>query len=143
MQGLAGDLGDRIPHRDLDGADGNRALGVPTRLFPLHHARKDFLGIEIVAARVDERFGRRLQDARNEAVAHLRPAGVAAGGIEGEAGDRPALANDIGDDRDHRGGHLAEIKRRVPQAGIQRNCGFTDVGDAHLTPYRQERQDKS
>ena len=93
---------------------------------------KAFRRIEIVARLVQQRFRLGLQDARNEARAHLRAAGVAAGGIEREAGNRLSVAHHVGDHRDDRGGHLGEIDRGVLQRGIQRDGGFADVGDAHL-----------
>ena len=89
MQRLAGDLGDRVPDRDLDGADADRALAVAAGFLVLHHHGEDFLRIEIVAGLVEQRLRIGLEDARDEARAHLRAAGVAAGGVEGEAA-RPA-----------------------------------------------------
>ncbi|MNC91579.1 hypothetical protein D3C83_78660 [compost metagenome] len=83
------------------------------RLLALHHAGENFLRIEVVARGVGERFRLRGEDARDEARAHLRAAGVAPGGIEREARDRLAFPHHVGDHRDHRGGHLAEIERRI------------------------------
>ena len=42
MQRLAFDLGDGVPHRDLDGADADRALAVAAGLFVAHHHGEDF-----------------------------------------------------------------------------------------------------
>ena len=69
----------------------------------------------------------RLEDARNEARPHLRAAGIAAGGVEGEARNRLAVADDVGDDGDHRGGHLGEVEAGILQIGLQRDRGFADV----------------
>ena len=67
VQRLAGDLGDRVPHGDLDGADRDRALAVAAGLLALHHAGEDFLRIEIVAGGIQQRFRLGLEDARDEA----------------------------------------------------------------------------
>ena len=80
---------------------------------------------------VEQRLRLGLQDARDEARAHLRAAGIAAGGVERVADDRLAVAHHVGDHRDHRGGHLGEVDRGVLQRGVQRDGGFADVGDAH------------
>ena len=53
-----------------------------------------FFRIEIVAGLVEQRSRIGFQDARNEPRAHLRAAGVASGGVEGETGDRFAVADD-------------------------------------------------
>ena len=131
MERLVFDLGDRVPARDFDGADRDRALGVAARLLALHHARENFLGIEVRSRRVDERRGIGFEDARNEARAHLRAARIAAGGVERVADDGLAAAHDVGDDGDDRGRHLAEVERGVAHARLQRNGDFADVYDAH------------
>ena len=51
-QRLAGDLRDRVPHRHIDGADGDRALAMAARLFVSHQGRPDLVRIEIVAGLV-------------------------------------------------------------------------------------------
>ncbi len=56
MQRLSGDLGDRVPDRDLDGADADRALAVAAGFFVLHHDGEDFFRREIVARVVEQRF---------------------------------------------------------------------------------------
>src|SRR5580704_7643658 len=88
VQRLAGDLGDRVPERDLDGPDGDRALAVAAGFLPLHHAGDHLGGSKIAAVGLEQGFRIGTQDARDEALAHLRPAGIAAGGIKREAGDR-------------------------------------------------------
>ena len=152
MQRLALDLGDRVPHRDLDGADADRALAVPAGLLVPHHHGEDFLRIEIVAGLVEQRFRIGLQDARDESRAHLRAAGIAAGGVEGEARDRLAVADDVGDDRDHRCRHLGEIEtgiaadsnsagsrfrgyRRCASMPIRRSLLHFDVGVLTTLPH--------
>ena len=139
VQRLVVDLGDRVPHRHLDRADADRALRVPAGLFVAHHDGEDLVGGEIAAGIVEQRFRIRLQDARDEARAHLRAAGVAAGGIERKAGDRLAVAHDVGDHRDDRSGHLGEVDRGVLQRGVQRDGGFADVGDAHAATQGLQR----
>ena len=52
MQRLACDLGDRVPDRDLDGADADRALAVAAGFLVPHHHGEDFFRIEIVAGLV-------------------------------------------------------------------------------------------
>ena len=83
--GFSGDLGHRVPHRDLDGADADRALAMAAGFLVLHHHGEDLFRREIIAGVVEQRLRIGLQDARNEPRAHLRAAGVAPGGIEGEA----------------------------------------------------------
>ena len=132
MQRLALDLGDRVPQGGFNGADGDRAFGVTAGFFPLHHAGEDLGGIDVVAAGVEERFRRGFPDARDEAVAHLRAAGVAAGGVKGKANNRLAVTQHVCNDGDHRRSHLAEIKDRIAQARFQRDGGFTNIYDAHI-----------
>ena len=131
VQRLALDLGDGVPQRDLDGADRDRALGVAAGFLALHHAGEHLRGIEVAAARVEQRVRRRGLDARDEAGAHLRAAGVAAGGVEGEADDRLAVADDVGDDGDHRGRHFGEVESGVAEVRLQRDRGFADIDDTH------------
>ncbi len=50
MQRLLRDLGERIPDRDLDGADADGALAVSAGFLVLHHDGEDFLGREIAGA---------------------------------------------------------------------------------------------
>jgi hypothetical protein len=113
VQRLGGDLGGRIPDRDLDRADPNRALAVSAGFFVLHHNGENFLRSEIVTGFIDERTRLRLEDAWNEPGAHLRAAGITAGRVEGKAADRLAVAFDIGDDGDHRRRHFGKIDARI------------------------------
>ncbi len=71
MERLAGDLRDRVPHRDLDGADADRALGVAADLFALAHGGQNLRRVEIVAGLVEQRRRVGAQDARDESLAHL------------------------------------------------------------------------
>ena len=77
--------------------------------FSLRIITASILAAQIVACLVRAATSGRLQDARDKARAHLRAAGIAAGGIEREAGDRLAVAHHVGDHRDHRGSHLGEV----------------------------------
>jgi hypothetical protein len=104
---------------------------VPPRFFVLHHAGEKLFRREIVAGFVEQRFGIGFKDARDEAPPHLRAAGVTAGRIESEAANRLAVAFDVGEDRDHRGCHLGEIKARIGERGIERDRGLADIDDAH------------
>jgi hypothetical protein len=132
VQRLLSDLRHRVPDSNLDGADADRALAVAAGFLSLHHRGKEFGRIEIFSGVVEERLGLGREDARDQARAHLRAAGVAAGRIEGEAHNRPALAHDVGEDRNHRGGHLGEIEARIPQLRLERDRGLADVEDAHF-----------
>ncbi len=131
VQRLVGDLGNRIPDRDLDGADGDRALGMPAGFFPPHHAGENFRGIEIAAACVQKRVRVGGENARNEPRPHLRAAGVTAGGIEGEAADRLAVAHDVGDHGDHRRRHFGKIEARIGERRLERDRRLADIDDAH------------
>jgi hypothetical protein len=131
MQRLFRDLGDRVPHRDLDGADADRALAVAAGFLVLHHDGEDFFRRKIVAAVVDERFRRGFEDARNKACAHLRAAGVAAGRIERESRNWPAVADHVGDHRNDRRRHLGKINAGISERRIERDGSFTDVGNTH------------
>ena len=59
MQRLVGDLGHRVPHRDLDGADADRALAVAAGFLVLHHHGEDLFRREIIAGVVEQRFADR------------------------------------------------------------------------------------
>ena len=137
MQRLAGDLRDRIPDRDFDGADADRALAVAAGFLPLHHGGEDFLRREVLAGVVEQRCRIGRQDARDEARAHLRAAGIAAGRIEREARDRLAVADDVGDHRHHRGGHLGEIEARIADVRVERNRAFANVDNTHPDVFRR------
>ena len=78
--------------------------------FPLHHDGEDFAWIEIRMRFIEKGLRIGAQDAGDETRAHRRSAGVSAGRVEGEADDRPAVAHDIGDDSNHRGGHFGKIE---------------------------------
>ena len=132
MQRLSGNLGDRIPDGDLDGADGDRALAVAAGFFPLHHDGEDLAGIEILLRLVEQ--GARIgpQNAGDEPCAHRGSAGITTGRVEGEANDRPAIAHDIGDHRDDRGGHLGKIETGIGDVRFERDRALADVDDTHL-----------
>ena len=131
MQRLAGDLGHRVPDRDLDRADGDRALTVAAGFLPFHHDGENFFRIEILLRVVEQRSRICPDDAGDEACTHCRAAGVAAGRVEREADDRPPFAHDVGDDRHHRGRHLGEIETRIADVRLQRDRAFADVDDTH------------
>jgi hypothetical protein len=130
VQRLLRDLGDGVPDCDLDGADADRAFGMPAGLLVLHHDGKDFIRCE-VAGGIEQRVGRRFENARNKPCPHLRAAGIASGGIEGETANRLAEALDVGNHGDHRRRHLAEIDARIGERRLERNRGLTDINDAH------------
>ena len=132
MERLFGDLGDRVPDRDLDRADGDRALAVAAGFFLLHHGGEDPARIEIGLRLVEERARIGAEDARDEARAHRRPAGIAPGRVEGEADDGTAVAHDVGDDRHDRGRHLGKIEARIAHVGFQGDGAFADIDDTHL-----------
>ena len=81
-QRLACDLGHRIPHRHVDGADRDRALAVTAGLFVRHQGRPDLVRIEIVAGLVEQRRGIGLLQPRREAFADQPALPVATVGIE-------------------------------------------------------------
>ena len=130
VQRLVGDLGERVPDRDLDGADADRALRVAARLLVLHHGGEAFVRRE-QAGVVEQRLGLGFQDARDEARAHLRAAGIAAGGVEGIAAHRLAGAHNVGDHGDHRRRHFAEVEARIGERRVERDRRLADVDDAH------------
>ena len=129
--GLLLDLGDRVPHGDLDGADAHRAVGMPAGLLALHHGGEDRLRVEIAPFLVDQAVGVGVHDPRDEPRPHLGTAGIPPRGVEGVADDGLAVADHVGDDRDDGGGHLAEVEHRVAQVRVERDRGFADVGDLH------------
>ena len=132
MQRLSGNLGDRIPDGDLDGADGDRALAVAAGLFPLHHDRQDLAGIEVLLRLIEQGARVGAQYARDETRTHRGSAGITTGRVEGEADDRPAIAHDIGHDGDDRGGHLGKIETGICDVRFERDRAFADVDDTHL-----------
>src|SRR4029077_16637425 len=83
MQRLSGNLGDRIPDGDLDGADRDRALAVAAGLFPLHHDRQDLAGIEVLLRLIEQGARVGAQYARDETRTHRGSAGITAGRVEG------------------------------------------------------------
>ena len=100
--------------------------------FPLHHHGEDLAGIEILLRLVEQ--GARIcpQNAGDEPCAHRGSAGITAGRVEGEANDRPAIAHDIGDHRDDRGGHLGKIETGIGDVRFERDRALADVDDTHL-----------
>ena len=64
MQRLAGDLGHRVPHRDLDGADADRALAVAAGFLVLHHRGENLFRREIIAGLVEQHLRIGVEDAR-------------------------------------------------------------------------------
>jgi hypothetical protein len=110
---------------------------VAAGFLPLHHRGKNLLGRKIRGRLVEQRIRVGGENARDEARAHLRAAGVAAGGIEREADHRPPVALHVGDHRDDRGGHLGEIEARVAQIRAQRNGFLSDIDDAHGFPHKR------
>ena len=113
VQGFAGDLGHGVPERDFDRANRDRALAVAAGLLALHHAGENFFRVQVLAGRVQQRCRVGAQDTRDEALAHLRAAGVASGGIESKAGHRCAVAHTVGQYGNHRRGHLRKIEARI------------------------------
>src|SRR5262249_48309044 len=69
--------------------------------------------------------------ARDDALGDMSPAGIAAGGVEGEARDQPAVADHVGDDGDHRRRHLGEVEARILQLRLEGDRGLADIEDAH------------
>src|SRR5262249_61706251 len=93
VERFRGDLGNRIPDRDLDRADRDRALAVTAGFFPLHHDGENISRIEILLCLVKERSRIGAENARDEARAHRRTAGIAASRVEGETDARLAVTH--------------------------------------------------
>jgi len=129
-QRLARDLRHRVPHRHVDGADRDRALAMAARLLVRHQRRPDFIGIEIVAGLVQQGFRIGLFQARGKTLTDQPALPIAAVGIEAVADHRPAVAHDIGDDRDQARRHPGEIDIGVADRRGDRFCHFADVDDA-------------
>src|SRR5262249_9522688 len=132
VERFRGNLCDGIPDGNLDRADRDRALAVTAGFFPLHHDGENFARTEILLCLVKERSRIGTEDTGDEARAHRRTAGIAAGRVEGETDDWLAVAHDIGDDRDDRGRHLGKIEARIPDVRLERDRAFADVYDTHL-----------
>ncbi len=66
---------------------------VPAGLLVAHHDGDAFRWVEIVARLVEQRFRLGFEHARDEARAHLRAAGIAAGGVERETRDGLSVAH--------------------------------------------------
>jgi len=81
-QRLARDLGDRVPHRHIDGADRHRALAVTAGLFVRHQRRPDPVRIEIVAGVIEQHLRIGFHEARREALADQSALPVTAVRIE-------------------------------------------------------------
>jgi len=131
-EGLAGDLGRRVPYRHVERSDGDRALAVASRLLVRHHGGPDPVRIEIAAALVEKALGRRLQDAVAEALADEAALAVPSVRVEAVADDAPPVAHDIGDDRHEARGHLREIDVGVTDRRGDRLGDLANVDDAHV-----------
>ena len=130
-QGLALDLRHRVPHGHVDGADGDRALAMPTGLLVGEHGGPDLVGVQVLAAGVHQRFGIGFHDARDESLAHQLALTVAAVGVEAVADHRLAIANHVGDDGHQAQGHLAEVDVGVADGGTDRDGFLADFDDLH------------
>ncbi len=82
---------------------------MPTRFLVCHHRGPDAVGIEIVAAIVQQTLRIGLHDARGEPLADQPTLTVPAIGVETVADDTAPVANRVGDDGDEAGGHLGKI----------------------------------
>ncbi len=78
-------------------------------LLILHHRRPDAIRIEVLSRIIEEGLGRRLEDARREALPDQATLAVAAIRVEPVAHHSAAIPNHVGDDGDERQGHLGEV----------------------------------
>ena len=102
------------------------------RIFPAASSRREsFSGSKFCSSSSSRDFGSAARTRGMKRARICRPAGIAAGRVEGEAGDRLALAHHVGEHRDDRGGHLGKIEARISDARIERDRAFADVDDTH------------
>src|SRR6267143_5239024 len=99
------------------------------RLLVRHQRRPDFVGIEIVAAVIEQFLRIGLDETRREALADQAALPVAAIRIETIADHRLAVAHGIGDDGDEARRHLREIDIGVADGRRDRFGDFADVDD--------------
>jgi len=128
-QRLALDLGHGVPDGHVDGADRHRALAVAARLLVPEHGGPDRVRVEVLAAGVDQVVGGRLEDVRNEALAHHAALAVAAVRVEAVAHHRLAIADDVGDDGHEAEVHLAKVDIGVADGGADGDGLLTNLDD--------------
>src|SRR5262249_34611461 len=135
-QRLAGDLGDRIPDRHVDGADGNRALAVAARLLVHHQGGPALVRRQVLTVLVEQGLGLGLEQASAEALADETALSIAAVGIEPVADDWPSVSLHVGHDRDQARRHLGEVDIGVADRGGDRfaDLGNVDDADSHGAP---------
>ena len=133
VERLARDLRHRVPHRHVERADRDRSLPVAARLLVAHRALPDARRVEVLARLVEERAPVGFQHSRDEAFAEQRALAVSAVGIEAVPDHRAAAAHHVGDDRDRRERHLAEVDDRVPDRRGDRERPLPDGEDLHRT----------
>ena len=99
------------------------------RLFVRHHCRPHLVGVEIIAALIEQRFRIGFLDPGRKPFADQSALPVAAVGIEAVPDHPSAIAHGIGDDRDEACRHLAEIDIGVADRRRDRLYDFPDVDD--------------
>jgi hypothetical protein len=95
-----------------------------------HHGGPDLVGVEIVAAGIEQRLGIGLLQPRRKTFADQAALPVTAVGIEAVADHPLAVADGIGDDGDEARRHLGEVDIGVTDRRGDRLCDFADVDDA-------------
>jgi hypothetical protein len=130
-QRFAGNFRDRIPHRHIDGADGDGAFAMAARLLVAHHRLPDPIGVQIVAGIVQQGPRFRLQHARREALANEASLSIAAVGVESIADYGSSLAYNVGDHGNQRAGHLRKVDISVGDGRSDGRGDFTQIGYTH------------
>ena len=130
-KGLAGDLGDGVPHRHVDRADRDRALAMASRLFVLHQRGPDAVGIEVVAFVVQQGLRVGLPQPRREPFADQTALAVTPVGVEAIPDDGPSVANDIGDNGDKRQRHLGKVDVSIGDRRRDRRGHLADIHNPH------------
>ena len=121
-QRFAFDLCDCIPDGHVYGADRNRSLTVTAGLFIGHYAGPDFVGIQVLAARVNQCGRISFENAGDETIAHQGTLPITTIGVESVANDRLAIADHVRYHRHKTEGHLGEVNVGVTNVGLDRTC---------------------
>ena len=123
------DFGHHVPDRHVDDAHGDGAVAVPAGLFVLHHAVPDSGRVEVRARLVQERFGLRLPEPGDEALAQKPLLGVASVRVEAEADDAFSVAHHVRDEGGDAHRHQGKIDEGVSQVRLNGNHRLADVDD--------------
>ncbi len=131
VQRLTGRLGREVPHRHVQRPDRDRPVAVTAGLLVAHHHVGDRDRVDQAGVGVEELRLRIRVEPGQQPPGEQLGLGVAAVGVEAVADNRLTVDDGVAGDRHHRHRHLGEVDDGVADAGVERDLGDSDVGDAH------------